>query len=284
MSKLPVFTYQTRLTLTPEQSASLDAYAALHGRALRTTLFAKMRAGVPRNELKRSFLRRFGITARQFNAIRIELEGKIASIQERRPELIEETKGRIKRAEGAIGRLEEKKLGSHVLHQKKRRLAILRTKLDALLADQESGRVRLCFGSRRFCHKQFSLEENAYADHTDWKKDWQAERSSQFFVLGSKDETSGNQSCQAAVAPDGSLRLRLRLPDGLGGPSKYLVLEGVRFAYGQEAILQALSASRIVTGTTKTGRLVRKREGSAVSYRFVRDRKGRGGGCSRASR
>ncbi|WP_196799657.1 IS200/IS605 family accessory protein TnpB-related protein [Verrucomicrobium sp. 3C] len=93
-------------------------------------------------------------------------------------------------------------------------------------------------------------------------------------MLGSKDETAGNQSCQGAVAPDGSLRLRLRLPNGLGGPSKHLVLEGVRFAYGQEAILQALSASRIVTGQTKTEKLVRKREGSAVRYRFIRDRKG----------
>ncbi|WP_155996559.1 hypothetical protein [Verrucomicrobium sp. 3C] len=33
MSKLPVFTYQTRLTLAPEQASCLDAYAALHGSA-----------------------------------------------------------------------------------------------------------------------------------------------------------------------------------------------------------------------------------------------------------
>ncbi|CAB4244024.1 transposase (fragment) [Methylacidimicrobium sp. AP8] len=158
--------------------------------------------------------------------------------------------------------------------KKKRRLAVLRAKLEALLTDQESGRVRLCFGSRRLFRKQFSREENGYADHAAWKKDWQAERSSQFFVLGSKDEASGNQSCQAAVAPDGSLRLRLRLPNGWGSTSKHLVLEGVRLAYGQEEILQALSAGRVVIGATKTGKLFRKREGAAVSYRFVRDRKG----------
>ncbi|CAB4243789.1 transposase (fragment) [Methylacidimicrobium sp. AP8] len=158
--------------------------------------------------------------------------------------------------------------------RKKRRLAVLRAKLEALLADQESGRVRLCFGSRRLFRKQFSREENGYADHAAWKKDWQAERSSQFFVLGSKDEASGNQSCQAAVAPDGSLRLRLRLPYGWGSTSKHLVLEGVRLAYGQEEILQTLSAGRVVIAQTKTGKLFRKREGAAVGYRFVRDRKG----------
>ncbi|CAB4243146.1 protein of unknown function [Methylacidimicrobium sp. AP8] len=138
MSKRPVFTYQTRLRLTHEQTSCLDAYAALYGRAQRT-LLARMRAGVSINELKRSFLRRFGLTARQFNAIRVELEGKIASIRERRPELIEEAKWRIRKAEEAVGRLEKKHPGSNVVHQKKRRLAVLRAKLEALLADQESG-------------------------------------------------------------------------------------------------------------------------------------------------
>ncbi|CAB4242831.1 protein of unknown function [Methylacidimicrobium sp. AP8] len=118
MSKRPVFTYQTRLRLTHEQTSCLDAYAALYGRAQRT-LLARMRAGVPINELKRSFLRRFGLTARQFNAIRVELEGKIASIRERRPELIEEAKWRIRKAEEAVGRLEKKHPGSNVVHQKK---------------------------------------------------------------------------------------------------------------------------------------------------------------------
>ncbi|QSR85012.1 IS200/IS605 family accessory protein TnpB-related protein [Methylacidimicrobium sp. B4] len=48
----------------------------------------------------------------------------------------------------------------------------------------------------------------------------------------------------------------------------------MRFAYGQEEILQGLAASRIVLSQTKTGKPVRKREGVAVSYRFLRDRKG----------
>ncbi|WP_155996558.1 hypothetical protein [Verrucomicrobium sp. 3C] len=61
------------------------------------------------------------------------------------------------------------------------------------------------------------------------------------------------------------------------------MLDGVRFAYGQEVILQPLSAGRIVNAQTKTGNLVRKREGSAVSYRILSGTDP-GGGCSRASR
>ena len=37
------------------------------------------------------------------------------------------------------------------------------------------------------------------------------------FVLGSRDETAGCQLCVAAVNDDGTLTLRLRMPDGGSG-------------------------------------------------------------------
>ncbi|CAF0703535.1 hypothetical protein MPNT_60025 [Candidatus Methylacidithermus pantelleriae] len=50
-------------------------------------------------------------------------------------------------------------------------------------------------------------------------------------------------------------------------------LSACAFAYGQGAILQALAASRMVRAPTKTPKLGRKHEGSALlSYRFVRER------------
>lgn len=85
MSDRPIFTYQTRPALTPVQATVLDAYADLYGQAERS-LFAAIQAGDSLNELKRSFQPRFGITARQFNAMRAGLEGKIDSIKERRLE------------------------------------------------------------------------------------------------------------------------------------------------------------------------------------------------------
>ncbi|QSR84931.1 hypothetical protein [Methylacidimicrobium sp. B4] len=65
-------------------------------------LFARMRAGIPMGDLQCEFLRRFGIPARQFHAIRVGLEGKIASIRERLPESIAETESRMRRAESAV--------------------------------------------------------------------------------------------------------------------------------------------------------------------------------------
>jgi IS605 OrfB family transposase len=273
MSERPVFTYQTRPALDAAQAVALDAYAELYGRAERS-LFAALQAGDKLNDLKREFLPRFGITARQFNAVRIGLEGKIDSIKQRRPELIIEAQTKIKKALKVIARLTGKALGSDKLHQKKRRLAMLQSRLSAMQADHESGKTRLCFGSKKLFHAQFELEANGYDSHEAWKKDWMAGRSSQFFVLGSKDESAGCQGCQAAVADDGSLTMTLRLPDALSNEGKYLTLAGIRFAYGHSQIVAALCTSQRVTAQTKAGVATLKRTGTALSYRFVRDAKG----------
>ncbi len=151
-----MFTYQTRPDLSVDQSAVLDAYAALHGRVQRS-LFAAMQAGGKLNNLKRDFLIRFGITARQFNALRIELDGKIASIKERRPELIAESETRIRKAIKVITKLQKSDSRRNKLHHKQRRLATLQHRLAAMKADQQAGTVRLCFGSKKRFHAQYDL-------------------------------------------------------------------------------------------------------------------------------
>ena len=67
-------------------------------------------------------------------------------------------------------------------------------------ADIAAGRIRLCFGSRRLWRKQHHLEQNGYASHEEWLQDWRDARSNEFFVLGSRDETSGCQLCVASIA------------------------------------------------------------------------------------
>lgn len=273
MAERPIFTYQTRLVLDVKQVAALDAYAALYGKAERS-LFAAMQSGESINALKRAFLPRFGITSRQFNALRVGLEGKIDSIKARRPELIGELETRIKKAQKVVNILALRPTKAVKLHQKKRRLHILQTKLEAMQADHKAGFVRLCFGSKRLFNAQFDLQANGYADHAAWKSDWIEARSSQFFVLGSQDETAGNQSCQATVADDGKLDLQLRLPDAMQAHGKRQTINGLRFTYGHDAITAALASSQRVASTTKAGKATVKRIGSALSYRFVRDAKG----------
>src|SRR5664280_14805 len=88
--------------------------------------------------------------------------------------------------------------------------------MPVLKEDQKNDTVRICFGSKKLCRGQFTLEDNGYNSHDEWLKDWQAARNNQFFVIGSKDETAGCQGCVATVAEDGSISLRLRLPNGAG--------------------------------------------------------------------
>jgi IS605 OrfB family transposase len=268
-----IFTYQTRIELTPEQEAVLGGYALAYGEAERS-LFAAIQAGGSLNEMKREFQLRFGISARQFNAMRVEIEGKIKSIKERRPEMIAEVEKRIHKTEKVIAKLEKQSLDFNKLHQKKRRLMNLQCRLATLNADQEAGIVRICFGGKKLFHAQFNLEANNYADHSEWKADWCKARSSQFFVLGSQDETAGCQSCQASIAADGMLNLQLRLPNAMTTVGKHLIITGIRFEYGQEQIVAALSASQRIRSQTKDGKPTIKRIGSALSYRFVRDDKG----------
>ena len=258
MTERPIFTYQTRLVLDTAQTAALNAYAALYGQAERS-LFAALQTDATLNDLKRTFQPKFGITARQFNALRVGLEGKIDSIKARRPELMAELKTRIKKAQKVVAVLALRPTQAAKLNQKKRRLHILQTKLEAMQSDHKEGKVRLCFGSKQLFNAQFDLQANGYADHAQWKSDWQEARSSQFFVLGSKDETAGNQSCQASVSADGTFDLQIRLPDALQAHGKYLSLNGARFAYGHEAISAALASSQRVPSTTKAGKPTVKR-------------------------
>lgn len=106
-----------------------------------------------------------------------------------------------------------KRLGK--LHQKTRRMVSLAARLEGMRADHKAGTIRIAFGSRRLFRAQFDLSGNGFADHAAWRNAWHSARSAQFSVLGSKDETGGCQGCVATLAGDGTVSLRLRVPDAL---------------------------------------------------------------------
>ena len=212
-----------------------------------------------------------------FNAVRVSLEGKVASVKGQQKLRVDSLQRRIAQAERQIaissehGRWEQ-------AHQKNRRLANLRHRLAGLEADIAADRIRLCFGSKRLWRKQHHLADNGYASHQEWLRDWREARSDEFFVLGSRDETEGCQLCVATVADDGTLTLRLRLPDCLAPQhGKYLTIPGVRFAYGHEQVLATLgSNAEYAAYRREHGDKAAQATalGQAISYRFKRDAKG----------
>ena len=274
-------TYQTRVREysgvdREAGDAALSAYGELYGLVQRK-LFAEVAAGQRATALKSEYLQRYGIPARMFNGVRVSLDGKVASVREQQKLRLDSLGRRIARAERQISDAAER--GRHdQVHQKRRRLANLRHRLAVLEADTAAGRVRLCFGSKRLWHKQHHLEANGYASHEEWLADWLEARSDEFFVLGSRDETAGCQLCVAAVADDGTLTLRLRMPDCLAGHyGQYLTIEGVRFAYGHEQVLAALGSNvDYARHRRQHGEKAARATtlGQAVSYRFKRDQKG----------
>src|SRR3990167_7151071 len=76
-----------------------------------------------------------------------------------------------------------------VKHEKGRKLVRMQENLKILEETLKNDDFSICFGGKKLFHAQFSLEENGYASHEEWLVDWQSARNSEFFCLGSKDET-----------------------------------------------------------------------------------------------
>ena len=248
-------TFETRVKVEPSGNGTLHQCTELFAH-IRHRLFADIASGKNPSELKNDYLACYEITARHFNALRVQVEGKIASIKQRRPALILEAKERIASLKIKINTLIRKKTSSQLIHQKKRRLARLEHKLHQLKEDHEKGTVRCCFGSKKLFHAQFDLEANGYSSHEEWLKTWKEARTRELFFLGSKDETAGNQTCTATLLPDDTLQLRIRLPDALK-QGKYLVIPNVSFSYGKQEIISLL-----------------KNQNQAISWRLLHDKKG----------
>lgn len=261
-------TFQCRV----EAPVALDAMADLLGR-LERRLYAEIAAGaVDMNAVKRDFIASHGLTARQFNALRVRVEGAISGVREALKTQADDIETRIKAQDVKIKKLdravriekdaEKRAAAKHQRHQRKRRRAILLQKADALRARLARPAPGICFGSRKLFRAQFEAEANGCSDHGAWAAEWRAARSGHVFCLGSKSETAGNQTCQGWVEDDGSISVKLRLPNALIiNDGKHLILTGLRFRYCHAAVAAALAACA-------------RNEGDAVTWRFVRDGKG----------
>ena len=253
-----ILTYQTRPRLDESTNEILQECATLLNKVERS-LYAQVATGKTAASCKNAFLNKYGITARQFNACRVSLEGRIAACREGQKLALVSLKERISLLEKQIQRLEKKTSKNSSLHHKKRRKISLSHRLLTLEKDCNERRVHLCFGGKKLFRAQFHLEKNGFSKPQEWKKAWQHKRNSEFFALGSKDETAGNQTCTARIKLDGSLTLRLRLPPALESKyGKHIEIENVNFAHGHQAILASLNDP----------------EGQALSYRFKVDNKG----------
>ncbi len=260
----------------------LSEYGRFFGMLERKLFVQSHIKGMPTTSLKKSFSKQFGLTARQFNSLRMQLDGKVSSILEKRKFDIQQLESKIEYLQKSIvkkttqkDKLLQKLLRipqtspafpkqhkkyrnmKFYLHQKKRRLRNIQHKLEKLKSDELNHKIRICFGSKKLFHKQFYLEENKYKDHAQWKEKWLESRSSQFLVVGSKDETYGNQSAT------------YDLQNAISKYGKYITFPEVHFPYGQEVIDQAKIP---YMGFTRNGKP--QKYFSSITYRFLKQKKG----------
>ena len=280
----------------------MGAFGSLYG-DLQRKLYMHASTGERLNDLKSDFCRENGISARHFNALRMELEGKISGTVEllkvRKKDIVRalgKTERTLKQLSAQIKTQEKHKENDEKRaqeslrakckpkakafdqdkyarlrrkkHGQKRRLSVQKSKLADVTKHLKADVPGICFGSRELFNKQFHLELTEFGDGSEgmkrWRQEWTDSRNHQFLLVGSKDETAGNQSCKARVAhtppsllpvPEPTLTLSVKMPQALvlkGAPA-LLAIEKVYFNHGHKQVLDALS------------------NGIALTYRFHRD-------------
>jgi IS605 OrfB family transposase len=230
-------------------------------------LYKDILRGCNQTKLKKEYQLKYGINARQFNSIYICLKGKIKSSRECRKREIEKLQWRIIELEKSVLKLSRKidlaledqrvKQVSYscrikankrternqiklAIHQKKRKLEKLRKKLETLKLTPE----KIIFGGRKLWRKQYNLEENGYVNHEQWLLEWCSARSSNFMLVGSKDEKRGNQNCQLDEENNLKIKVPYRLMSEYG---KYVEVKLPKFRYGQAEINYAINSEKART-------------------------------------
>ena len=253
----PTFTYGTRISPDP----LLVDIARVCGKAERDLHRHLASGGSLDQETKKRVMGETGLPGRYYNGITTTLQGKHDAVTEQRKLQIIELAERIKHVEKKIEKLGEdadeiaadpkaKNAAKRIwkilraVHGKARKLERLRLRKERFETGLGNDVPTLCFGSKKLFRKQFHLEGNGYASHEEWLRDWRAARDSQFLLVGSQDEVSGNKTCLSTVAEDGSVSLRILVPERLRRDGqKHVVLTGLRFGWGHAEIVGAISAA-----------------------------------------
>lgn len=185
--------------------------------------------------VKKEAQRRFGLTARQFNGVRFDLDQAVnawrGTARFRAGNLKDSIEATVERI-AALGRqmlkarTEKRRAKLHFVQVgKKQRLDVLCGRLRVAEAELLADRPRICFGGRDLLRR-----DDLWA--------WREKRRTRIFLVGSKSEGQhGNQS----VHWDGEA-LSLRMPDALGGGMRRL--GGVRLRYGQTEMLRLLERNQ----------------------------------------
>lgn len=216
-------TTQAKLALNERQNAALNAYAELFCRSKRRMLSLLQKGkldGLKRKEI-RELVCGSDLAYRQFKGVESAVSGMIDSRKSNNKNYITNTESKLKsrrtRLKKSLSRLKSPRPTDDVgelaasYYQQQRGINLLEDRLTKL----KQGNISFCFGGKSLLRERALLSEGS--DISEWKERWFDARHDEIVLVGSSDETRGNQSCQAVPQGDDSLVAHLRLPPALEG-------------------------------------------------------------------
>jgi IS605 OrfB family transposase len=255
-------TIETRIpaALCVQVDAALSAMAEVYCRAKHTLVSRKNNAV---NSNKKEALVEFGLTGRQFNALKGEVDGLFQSQLSNYERYIAEAYVKIGNRTLRAAQIPEDIFNAHFIEDAEVRTRTLFKLHRELAGCQDRNnrakqqiakwqklvsekQISVCFGSKKHFKKQFYLAENDFPTHADWLSEFRAKRADEFTALGSKDETTGNQSCTIKLNDNGLFNLRLRLPNSISHQhGVYVDLADIPFNYRSEKLLAAIESNAL---------------------------------------
>ena len=214
-------TTQTKLTLDETQQAFFDAYAILFCRAKRRYTALQQRGelkGLSRKAIRHT-VRADALAYRQFKGVESAVKGMIESRKSNAKNYIaninSKLKSRTKRLKKAKNRLTSPRPTDDVaqlsasVYQQQRGINILNDRMTTL----KQGNPSFCFGGKPLLRERHTLHSDI--EIADWQRRWHDARHDEFVLVGSSDESYGNQNCQLVPQVDDGFIAHLRVPPAL---------------------------------------------------------------------
>ena len=250
----PTVTIEDRIEVTDEFKEYYDEFIPFVERIKRWVWKRITVDGIRQNGiLVKMVMAEFGVSKRTANSAVREIKGRFASLKELTREQIKtkkrragKLKKRIERNKKKLKRFDKilskrpipKAEHAEFLNTKSRiyydqnRLNKLLQKISQMEEAVRTGKLKLCFGSRKDFKAQYYLKENSFKNHNQWLRAFRAGRDKNAFYVGSKEETGANQQFSVSYDSESdsfSFRIRKEYRFMKNENDKYFYLKGIHF-------------------------------------------------------
>lgn len=158
----------------------------------------------------------YGIKERTANSIVRTITGRRSALLELKKAELASLKAKLKRKQkeynrrasalnalkmqAALNLLDEKQLAAcrkekYALHQMKQKIDRMESQKRKLETTIRTRKLSLCFGTKKLFHAQFSLKENGFKSHKQWRQAFRRARDRMMAYIPRSEETLGNQQC-----------------------------------------------------------------------------------------